>query len=336
MIGHIDWKVRKDGDHMRTFMPQGKKRRVGKKIRLPAFLFLLFFPFFTGMITGNKPAPIVPADYTSDAWVEVDRPWGQERIPLEEYLIGMMAATIPLEYEREVLKAQAVMLRSWCLSLAAKENGYDIIPGEELEQAYLSIEDFQAIWPEEFEAKRRMIQEIVEETGGMVLVRQGQIVAAPFFRVSSGSTRKVDEYQAHAEQWDYLLAISCPQDVEAQEYLGRVEIKESVFMQKMGKLLQIDEWTLNRIVLYRDSADYVKTVEIGDRRISGEEFRDTFGLASSCFTLEKQEEVIVIKTRGMGHGFGFCQYYANLLAGQGQTYGQLLDTFFSGLKIEKI
>ena len=321
---------------MKRVRPRKERRRAAGRLILFTLLFFLLLPYLGSLMGDGGQEEIRSANYISDTWVEVDRLWGKERIPLEEYLVGMMAATIPVDYERETLKAQAIMLRSWCYSLAKKEKGYDIIPGNELEEAYLSPTACQKIWKESNEDNCALSKEILEETKGMVLVWQGQIAAPPFFRISSGMTRTVGEYQAHAKRWAYVCSCPCPQDVEAKEYLGRAELSRREFEKKVSRLLGEEKWTLDKIILHRDLADYVKTVEIGGKKIQGEEFRYALGLNSSCFTLEKQDDTIVIKTRGMGHGFGFSQYQANELAKQGQTYRQLLETFFSEITIEKL
>ncbi|MBQ9989571.1 MAG: SpoIID/LytB domain-containing protein [Lachnospiraceae bacterium] len=311
-----------------------KRRTVGKYF-LAVLLFFLLFPYLISLIKKGGKEEVVAAEYISDTWIEADRLWGKERIPLEEYLVGMMAATVPLDYEEETLKAQAVMLRSWCYSLAKKQQGVDMIPAAGLEGIWLSEDQLRRVWGENYEANRETIQKILKETEGMVLIRQEQIIAPPFFRLSNGNTRAVEEYQTHVEKWAYLQSLSCPQDVESEEYLSRVEVPKKKFEKKVGELLEVSSWKLDKIILHRDRTDYVKVVEISGKRIPGEEFRHAFGLASSCFTLEKQNDIIVIKTRGIGHGFGFSQYQANELAKQGQTYRQLLEYFFSEISIER-
>ncbi len=320
---------------MRASWPDTGKRRVRRKI-FPILLFFLVFPTITVLLTGREPVGYEESAYDSEALVEVQRFWGKERLPLEEYLIGMLAATIPLEYNEEVLKAQSILLRSWCLSLAKWENGYSVIPEEKLRNRYLSPEDFRLAWPEDYEEKQEQLQTILKETEGMVLLKGGQIVAPPFFRVSNGKTRKVEEYQAYASAWDYIQVLECPEDVMAEEYLGKVELEEKEFTKKLAQLFDLEAGEGEKIRLHRDSSDYVMHVEVAGKKITGEEFRKEFNLPSACFFLQQQEDHILIKTRGVGHGFGFCQYYANQLAGSGQTYTQLLETFFVGLKTEKI
>ena len=86
----------------------------------------------------------------------------------------------------------------------------------------------------------------------------------------------------------------------------------------------------------KDEKHYVKEVEIGEKIIDWEEFRKALGLVSSCYFLEKVNENIEIKTKGMGHGYGFSQYGANRLALKGQDYRYLLNYFFSNITLEKI
>ena len=45
---------------------------------------------------------------------------------------------------------------------------------------------------------------------------------------------------------------------------------------------------------------------------------------------------IEIKTKGIGHGYGFSQYSANQLALEGEDYRFLLNYFFSNITLEKI
>ena len=130
------------------------------------------------------------------------------------------------------------------------------------------------------------------------------------------------------------IVVGLPKNMNGTEGPRADGCKE--FAQKLAQLFGLEEGEGEKILLHRDSSDYVMHVEVAGKRITGEEFREAFGLASACFSLQQQENNILITTRGVGHGFGFCQYHANRLAAGGQTYTQLLETFFVGLKTEKI
>ena len=93
---------------------------------------------------------------------------------------------------------------------------------------------------------------------------------------------------------------------------------------------------MKKITLYRDGNSYVKEVQIGEKVMEGEKFRETLGLVSSCFSLDKINDVIEIQTKGIGHGFGFSQYEANEQAKNGNDYIFLLNYFFQDITMEKL
>ena len=68
----------------------------------------------------------------------------------------------------------------------------------------------------------------------------------------------------------------------------------------------------------------------------GEEFRQTYGLASSCFILQKYDGKLRITTRGVGHGLGLSQYTANEMANEGKDAAEILQYFFEGTEIREV
>ena len=88
-------------------------------------------------------------------------------------------------------------------------------------------------------------------------------------------------------------------------------------------------------VAERDSSDYVTKVAVGEQTITGEEFRNHFKLNSSCFYLKEVENQVRIVTKGLGHGLGFSQYGANVLAKEGKEYKELLQYYYKDISIEK-
>ena len=317
------------------------KRKNEKRLETKGVLFvtLLFFVLFPYIISGfseiekqtisweNKPGQI---------WVLEEKIWGLKSIPLEEYLVGMLAATIPAEYDMETLKAQAIILRSFCMTYMEKEEGKKIIYDKWLKEYYLEKQDYQNLWGEKEAENIQKMQKAVTDTKGIVLVWNGDIIKPPFCRMSNGNTRDVAEYVVHREKYDYMKTVACQEDEMAEEFIQYVEITQKDFEENVKEHFDLKEKNLNKIVLYKDTHNYVKEVEIGEKIIDGEEFRKALGLVSSCYFLKKVNENIEIKTKGMGHGYGFSQYGANRLALKGQDYRYLLNYFFSNITLEKI
>lgn len=70
--------------------------------------------------------------------------------------------------------------------------------------------------------------------------------------------------------------------------------------------------------------------------MSGEEFRNKYQLASSCFTLQPYNGKLRVTTRGAGHGIGMSQYTANEMEKKKQGYRKILKYFFEGTDIKEV
>lgn len=75
---------------------------------------------------------------------------------------------------------------------------------------------------------------------------------------------------------------------------------------------------------------------MGKETVSGEEFRNTYGLASSCFTLQNYNGKLRITTRGVGHGIGMSQYTANHMGKKGKKCEEILNYFFKDTELKEV
>ena len=94
--------------------------------------------------------------------------------------------------------------------------------------------------------------------------------------------------------------------------------------------------TLDVEIQKTDSVGYVLKIRVGDKVMSGEEFRNKYHLASSCFTLQPYNGKLRVTTRGAGHGIGMSQYTANEMAKKKQGYRKILKYFFKGTDIKEV
>ena len=275
-------------------------------------------------------------DTPGQVWVMEKRLWGSYRIPMEEYLIGMIAATIPAEYETETLKAQAILLRSFCLSQMVKEDGKKVIHDDVIKKYYVNEKQRNEIWQEKAGEYENKMKQAIKDTKGMFLVCEGDVINPPFFRLSNGTTRDVTEYVLTKSKYPYMKSVVCKQDVMAEDYIQYVEMTEKEFEKQIIKLIGKKAGKIKKLILYKDEKNYVKEIEINGKKINGEKFRQAFALASSSFSLQKIDSVIEIQTKGIGHGFGFSQWEANYLAKEGKSYEDLLLHFYKNISLEKI
>ena len=313
-----------------------EKRRERTGIILPALLFFILFPYIISGFSNVNKQTLSKEESPGQIWVLEKKLWGTQRIPLEEYLVGMLAATIPAEYEPDTLKAQAIILRSFCMNQMEKENGRKVIYDDLLKEYYLQPMQYQEVWKDNEDLYLEKMKTAIEETRGVIMVCNGDIVEPPFCRMSNGKTRDITEYVIHKSAYPYMKTVTCEEDKMAGEYIQYIEIPKKEFKVKLQQILPEKNAKLQKMILFRDTNDYVKEIQIGEERIDGEIFREKFGLISSDYSLDKINDVIEIKSKGMGHGFGFSQYQANQLVLMGKDYVELLNHFFSNIALEKI
>lgn len=313
-----------------------EKRGECKEILLPALLFFLLFPYIISGFSNVEKQTLAKEETPGQIQVLEKKVWGSKEIPLEEYLVGMVAATIPVEYETETLKAQAVLLRSYCVNHMKKEEGKKVINDEVLKNYFFSQQDCEELWGENTAANLAKIEKAVSETKGMILVCNGDIVEPPFCRMSNGKTRDISEYVIKQEDFEYMKSIVCEKDSFAPNFVQYIEISREEFERVLKELARQPLEKIEKITLYRDNNGYIQEVQTGGIVIDSEKIREALGLASSCFSLETIGKKIEIQTKGMGHGFGFSQYEANQMALDGKNYMYLINYFFQNITLERL
>lgn len=250
--------------------------------------------------------------------------------PLEWQVLHELAAVIPVDYEPETLKAQAIILRTNILSARYEEDA------EAREQTGLLF-SYKEEWGEDYEQNFEKLLEAVRQTKGMYIEFGGQIKRASYFRLSNGRTRNGTE--CLGEEYTQFGDKECGKDLLSKEFLWKKKFTGSEFADIMGEIAgkaMDHEMLRNMEITYaNDSAGYVLYVNIGDVKIGGEKFRKNFGLPSSDFEIFMEEEQVIIQVKGIGNGLGFSQYGANEMAKEGGDFLDLLNYFFTNIAISK-
>ena len=104
-----------------------------------------------------------------------------ENLDLEEYLIGVVSAEVPVSFEMEAIKAQAVAARTYALKRIqnSKESNYDVTD-DTSSQVYQSDEQLKNKWKDKYEEYRNKIKEAVDKTNGEYLTYNDEIIYAFF------------------------------------------------------------------------------------------------------------------------------------------------------------
>lgn len=306
------------------------------KEKVKAFFCVLFLlgalPYIITMLlqgkeAGEKQIPDSGIQIQETSKTSADE--ASQNLNIEEYLVGVTAQEIPITYETEALKAQAVAARTNLM--AALENG------EELPKT-MSQEELLKLWGKDsFNRNYQRLADAVAATEGEVLVQNGAYIYAAFHAVSGGKTRNAREALG-SQEMGWLESVDSNMDITSEDYLKVVFLdKEELTGRLQGTLGDFGTDVENPLealeITARDEAGYVTQIKAGEKTVTGEEFRNALGLNSACFYMKEVEGRIRFVTKGLGHGLGMSQYGANELALEGYTYQEILNYYFKNIEI---
>ena len=257
-----------------------------------------------------------------------------KQMDMEAYLPMMLCQEIPWDYEEEMLKAQAVLVRS-SLYLCLEKNE---LKNEELKE---NLETYKNnARKEQYQIAYKRMEKAVNVTKGQVLSYQGEICPGVFHRVSAGQTRDGSEVLGNTKM-TFLESVDSSQDIQSKEYLHGHYFTEEAVRERLLEIypdIELSEQPLIEqiIIEKRDSQEYILEIKVGNLTVPGEEFRSKLELSSSNFTVQNLDGKIRFLCKGLGHGLGLSQYGGNELAKEGKTYEQILFTYYPEVILKRI
>ncbi len=254
-----------------------------------------------------------------------------ETVPLEDYVIGVTASEMPISFEKEALKAQAVCARSYVLKKIKqnKKKSYDVVDTID-NQVYSNVAELKKKWKNNFYQNYQKMQEVVMETKGQYMTYQNNIIDTFFFSTSNGKTENSEE--VFVKKLPYLRSVESTWDKSSPVYQDTNEISLYDFYNKLNlkykKKLEVN-------IISRTASGSIKQIKINGKIFKGTEVRKKLGLRSTYFNLKQNGSNIQIDTKGYGHGVGMSQYGAQGMAKEGYTYDKILKHYYSNIEIKK-
>ncbi|MDQ0872183.1 stage II sporulation protein D [Paenibacillus sp. V4I3] len=265
-----------------------------------------------------------------------------ETVPLEQYVKGVLAAEMPIEFELEALKAQAMAARTYVVRRVL-EKDYSNMPVSDAlvtdttaHQAYITEQELRDRWDKRYETNMAKIDRAVNETKDLILTYEHKPINATFFSTSNGYTENSEDYWPFKSP--YLRSVPSPWDIKlSSRYQETVDLSYKSMLQKLGvtSIATTGTSAKNMKVLAWSTGHRIKTITIGGKIFSGREVREKLGLASSQFTWTWSGSKITFTTYGYGHGVGLSQWGANGMAKEGKTAEQIVTYYYTGISIEK-
>ena len=267
-----------------------------------------------------------------------------EELPLDTYLLGVVSAEMPANFEQEALNAQALVARTYTIYSIVHSGGKhgeaDICDDSTCCQAWISKEDRMARWNEaERELNWRKIENAVNTTAGKIITYNGEVIDA-FFHSNSGGATEAPVNVWGGTNYPYLQSVETAGEDAYSQYssemvLTKEELKNKILAKHSDFIIDYSQSDCIQILEYTESGR-VKTIKIGNLNLSGVEVRTLLGLRSANFEVSIEGENIKFAVKGYGHGVGMSQTGADSMAKQGSNYEEIVKHFYTGVEITEM
>lgn len=302
-----------------------------KKILLFSIL-IIFIPFIIVNLFIKKDDIIF--NYTSNKVVRVKKEDTSEiiKVPLEEYVYGVVSSEMPASFNEEALKAQAVASRTYVMYSMEKSKNRDFDVYDSVNsQVYNSEDNLKEFWGDKYGEYSNKIKKVIIDTKGEYITYNDEIIEAFFFSTSTGYTENSEE--VFNEELPYLRSVESAWDKDSPSFNNEIEISKNDFYNKLGisysDILDISD-------VEKTVSGRIKSLKINGAYFKGVDVRTKLGLRSTFFTFYENEDKIIIKTKGYGHGVGMSQYGAQGMALAGFKYEDIIKYYYTGVEIKKI
>lgn len=251
---------------------------------------------------------------------------------LEDYVVGVLAGEMPLNFEEEALKAQAVVARTYALKRILYENeDYDVVDTTQ-NQVYLDEKYLQDAWGPSYEKNIQKLKEIVSATAHEYIFFEDKVIDAMFFSTSVGMTENSEEI--FPNELPYLRSVSSTWDEEAspvfkENYTFTLDKFYNLLNLTYSENVKIEKTSMT-------STGRIKEIKINNVKFTGKKVQQALDLRSNYFDIQQIGDVVKIETKGYGHGVGMSQYGANGMAQEGYNYKEIINHYYQDVEIKKI
>lgn len=255
-----------------------------------------------------------------------------DKVPLEEYVTGVLAGEMPIEFELEALKAQAVAARSYVMIQMERNinKDYDVVDTV-MNQVYLDKSHLMLVWKDSYTDNINKIKMAVLSTRGEYISYDGKVAEALFFSTSSGVTENSED--VFNGKVEYLRSVDSHWDEISPAYSITITYTLNEFYDLLD-LEYNDKVDIENID--KTDAGRINKLDINGKSFTGGSVMSKLKLKSTHFEIIQEGTKIIIKTKGYGHGVGMSQYGANGMAIEGYNYQDILKHYYTNIQIKKI
>jgi len=254
------------------------------------------------------------------------------RLPLDDYLYGVLYHEVSHRWPMEVLKAQAIAARTFALYQVRQNK---LQPYDLRSDVYSQV--YGGRTSEKWSTTRA-----VNLTRGKVLTYNGEIFPSYYHATCAGHTE--DAVNLWNIDMPPLKGVPCDFCKDSPHYrwtkdipLQAIRDKLSDNGHKIGRIAAVS-------IISKNASGRVDKLEIRDEAgtsivLTGKDFRQIMGpneMRSTKFDATVKEGGLVIYGLGWGHGVGMCQWGAYGMARRGKKAEEILKYYYPGAEVVKL
>ncbi|MDA1260383.1 MAG: SpoIID/LytB domain-containing protein [Planctomycetota bacterium] len=249
-------------------------------------------------------------------------------LPLEDYVLGVVCGEMPTSAAGigEALRAQAVAARPYALWQWNRRKG--ALRDTASDQVFRGLDWHTAA-----------AREAVEETRGLVLTWQNELLSAFFHAECGGSTADAAALGFVRKPVGALSGAPDPGCEDARRWTAVVSAER---LDGAARALNLGNWMRGIHAIERDDAGrMLRTRLLGDQEHfdgPSEEARVRLGVPSTAWTaaVVRSDGALELAGRGRGHGIGLCQNGARRRSKLGENWRQILAHYFPGAGLQTL
>ena len=245
------------------------------------------------------------------------------RVNIDHYVAGVVEAENGIRQNFEYYKMKAIICRTYALNNLRRHEteGYQLC-----DQVHCQV----------YKGKNRLNDDIINAsvaTTGVVIVDNDlKLITAAFHSNCGGQTLNSEDVWLLPTT--YLKSVTDTFCLRKQNALWEYKLKSDDWINYLVKYHQYKKDSLHKECVlnyfqYNKEMDFV----VHDLRIPFKTLRLDFNLKSAYFSFDFQDDAIVLKGKGYGHGLGLCQEGAMRMAELGHKYNEILHYYYKDVHL---
>jgi stage II sporulation protein D len=244
-------------------------------------------------------------------------------IDVEKYVAGVVRAEGGTGKNIEYFKTQAVIVRTYMYKYNGRhlQDGYNLCDNTHCQVYSGACND-------------QVINAAAAETKGQVILDKDSVLIISAFHSNCGGQTSSSE-DVWLTSVPYLKKVDDPYCAGSRNSTWQKSISANDWVKTLtnaGFKGNPDDLAAFRFAQATRAADY----KIQSFSIPLKSLRESLDLRSTFFSVIPGQDSLILSGKGYGHGVGLCQEGAMAMASKGFTYNQIINFYYSGVKIVDI